>query len=136
MFLVCTTLPRKDSKMSKLGDVCWISSLLCCYFLWTLEKPVILSPLSCTQMDSVSSTHGETCFLVWVKSPFYLDRTEKQQDWRILDCWIACEFWFWFSSLEGWYTAANRDALSSTSSSCGGVDKVIKRTYPYKEVLR
>lgn len=98
--------------MSKLDDVCWISSLLCCYFLWILEIPVILSPLSCTQMDWIHSTHGETCFLVWVKSPFYLDKTEKHNriDWCILDCWLACRFWF--SCFKGWYTAANRDALS------------------------
>lgn len=38
--------------------------------------------------------------------------------------------------LKGDYTAANRDALSSTSFSSGGVDTVIKRTCPYKEVLR
>lgn len=81
-----------------------------------MEIPVILSPLSCTQMDSISSNHGETCFLVWVKSPFYLDRTEKhtRKDIRRIFGLLNCLRTFGFGSvlLKGDYTAANRDALS------------------------
>lgn len=139
MVLVCTILPRKDSKMSKLADVCWISSLLCCYFYEFFENTnniiTFCLVLRWIQFLLLMVKH---VFLVWVKSPFYLDSAEKHTE---IDIWligllIAWEFWFGFRSFEGWCTAANRDALSSTSSFSGGMEMVIKRTYSYKEVLR
>lgn len=74
--------------------------------------------LSCTRMDSIYSPHGETRVLVRGKSPFYLDRTDKHLTRIGLS---NCLQVFVLVVLKGdIYTAANGDALSSTSSSSSG----------------
>lgn len=99
-------------------------------FFTNVEMTSNLSPLSCSQTDSISSTHGETCFLVWVKNRHFT--------WIEHIGWLNClPIYFWFCSFEG-CTAANKDALSlspSLPSSFVGMENIIKRTYPYKEVL-
>ncbi|KAF7663727.1 hypothetical protein LDENG_00202480 [Lucifuga dentata] len=56
-----------------------------------------------------------------------------QEDWSS-HRWIQFLLLMVNPMIFSWYTAANRDAPSSTSSSVG-VENITKRTYPYKEVF-